>query len=38
MTAEDVGRVAGDLIDKQGLNLAVIGPFDDPDRFAKLLA
>lgn len=38
VTAEDVGRVAGDLIDKQGLNLAVIGPFDDPDRFAKLLA
>jgi predicted Zn-dependent peptidase len=38
VTAEDVSRVAGDLIDKQGLNLAVIGPFDDPDRFAKLLA
>jgi predicted Zn-dependent peptidase len=38
VTAEDVSRVAGDLIDKQGMNLAVIGPFDDPDRFAKLLA
>jgi predicted Zn-dependent peptidase len=38
VTAEDVGRVAGDLIEKQGLNLAVIGPFDDPDRFEKLLA
>jgi len=37
VTAEDVGRVAGDLIEKQGLNLAVIGPFDDPDRFEKLL-
>ena len=38
VTAEDVSRVAGDLIDEQGLNLAVIGPFDDPDRFEKLLA
>ena len=38
VTAEDVGRVAGDLIEKQGLNLAVIGPFDDPDRFEKLLS
>jgi predicted Zn-dependent peptidase len=38
VTAEDVGRVAGDLIETQGLNLAVIGPFDDPDRFEKLLA
>mgnify|MGYP003298838850 CR=1 FL=1 len=38
VTPEDVARVAGDLIDKQGLNLAVIGPFDDPDRFEKLLA
>jgi hypothetical protein len=33
-----VGRVAGDLIEKQGLNLAVIGPFDEPDRFEKLLS
>jgi predicted Zn-dependent peptidase len=38
VTAEDVGRVAGDLIEKRGLNLAVIGPFDDPARFEKLLA
>jgi len=38
VTAEDVARVAGDVIEKQGLNLAVIGPFDDPDRFEKLLA
>jgi predicted Zn-dependent peptidase len=37
VTAEDVARVAGDVIEKQGLNLAVIGPFDDPDRFEKLL-
>jgi predicted Zn-dependent peptidase len=38
VTAEDVARVAGDVIETQGLNLAVIGPFDDPDRFEKLLA
>jgi predicted Zn-dependent peptidase len=38
VTAEDVARVAGDVIETQGLNLAVIGPFDDPDRFQKLLA
>jgi predicted Zn-dependent peptidase len=38
VTAEDVARVAGDVIEKQGLNLAVIGPFDDPERFEKLLA
>ena len=37
VTAEDVGRVAGDLIERRGLNLAVIGPFDDPARFEKLL-
>src|SRR6266702_276467 len=37
VTVEDVARVAGDVIEKQGLNLAVIGPFDDPDRFEKLL-
>jgi predicted Zn-dependent peptidase len=38
VTAEDVQRVAQDLIAGNGLNLAVIGPFDDPDRFEKLLA
>jgi hypothetical protein len=38
VTAEDVGRVAGDLIEKGGLNLAVIGPFEDAERFEKLLA
>ena len=38
VTAEDVQRVAQDLIAKQGLNLAVIGPFDDVARFEKLLA
>jgi predicted Zn-dependent peptidase len=38
VTAEDVQRVARDVIGKRGLNLAVIGPFDDPARFEKLLA
>jgi predicted Zn-dependent peptidase len=38
VTAGDVGRVAGELIESRGLNLAVIGPFDDPARFEKLLA
>ena len=38
VTAEDVGRVAGELIENRGLNLAVIGPFDDAARFEKLLA
>jgi predicted Zn-dependent peptidase len=38
VTAEDVQRVAHHLIDTRGLNLAVIGPFDDPGRFEQLLA
>ena len=38
VTAEDVQRVAQDVIGSQGLNLALIGPFDDVDRFEKLLA
>jgi predicted Zn-dependent peptidase len=38
VTAEDVQRVAQDVIGSHGLNLALIGPFDDPDRFEKLLA
>ena len=38
VTAEDVARVANDLIDSNGLRLAVIGPFDDPERFERLLA
>ena len=38
VTAEDVQRVAQDLIARQdALHLAVIGPFDDPDRFRALL-
>jgi predicted Zn-dependent peptidase len=38
VTAEDVQRVAQDVIERRGPNLAVIGPFDDAARFEKLLA
>ncbi len=38
VTADDVQRVARDLIETRGANLAVIGPFDDPARFEALLA
>jgi predicted Zn-dependent peptidase len=38
VTAEDVQRVAGDVIAKRGPNLAVIGPFDEASRFEQLLA
>jgi predicted Zn-dependent peptidase len=38
VTGEDVSRVAQDVIKQGGLNLAVIGPFDDAGRFEKLLA
>ena len=37
VTAEDVQRAARDLIDDGALRLAVIGPFDDADRFEQLL-
>jgi predicted Zn-dependent peptidase len=37
VTAEDVQRVAQDLIDEKALRLAVIGPFEDAERFEKLL-
>ena len=37
VTAEDVARVAQDLITDDQLRLAVIGPFDDAERFEKLL-
>ncbi len=38
VTAEDVQRVARDLLEGKRLYLAVVGPFDDPDRFEKLIA
>ena len=37
VTAEDIQRVAQDLISGDKLHLAVIGPFKDADRFEKLL-
>jgi predicted Zn-dependent peptidase len=37
VTADDVARVAADILG-QDLRLALIGPFDEPDRFEKLLA
>jgi predicted Zn-dependent peptidase len=37
VTGDDVQRVARDLIDDRRLRLALIGPFDDAERFEKLL-
>ena len=37
VTVEDVLRVAQDIIREDRLNLAVIGPFDDAERFEKPL-
>ena len=37
VTAEDVQRVAQDVIGRNGLKLAVIGPFQEQERFEKLL-
>ncbi len=37
VTADDVQRVAQELIDDGALRLAVIGPFEDPARFEQLL-
>jgi len=38
VTADDVQRVAQDVIGSNGINLALIGPFEDEERFAELLA
>src|SRR6478609_5472406 len=38
VTADDVQRVARDVLDGEGIRLAVIGPFDDEDRFLSQLA
>ena len=37
VTAEDIQRVAQELIGGGGLHLAVIGPFEDAERFERLL-
>ncbi len=38
VTAEDVQRVAQDLLAGERLKLALIGPFEDSERFERLLA
>ncbi|MBD0290013.1 MAG: insulinase family protein [Thermoleophilia bacterium] len=38
VTVEDIQRVAADIVRENRLNLAVIGPFDDPARFERLLS
>jgi predicted Zn-dependent peptidase len=38
VSVEDVRRVAKDLFEDKRLYLALVGPFDDPARFEKLLA
>jgi predicted Zn-dependent peptidase len=38
VTREDVQRVAQDVITNERLNLALIGPFDDEERFERLLS
>jgi predicted Zn-dependent peptidase len=38
VSVEDVQRVAKDLFEDKRLYLAIVGPFDDPARFEKLLA
>jgi predicted Zn-dependent peptidase len=37
VTAEDIQRVAQDVIGRNGLNLALIGPFDEAEKFEHLL-
>jgi predicted Zn-dependent peptidase len=37
VTAKDVQRVANDMIDEKKLNLALIGPFKEKEKFLKLL-
>ncbi len=37
INAEDIQRVARDIFAPEKLNLAVIGPYNDEERFLKLL-
>jgi predicted Zn-dependent peptidase len=37
VTRDDVQRVAAEVLGSNALRLALIGPFDDPERFEKLL-
>jgi predicted Zn-dependent peptidase len=38
VTVDDLHRVAQDVVASNGINLALIGPFDDAERFETLLA
>ena len=38
VTADDVGRVAQDVLGDSRLMLALVGPFDDASRFEPLIA
>ena len=38
VTVEDVQRVAQEIVREDRLNLAVIGPFEEPARFEDLLS
>ncbi|KKU41161.1 MAG: Peptidase M16 domain protein [Candidatus Wolfebacteria bacterium GW2011_GWB2_46_69] len=37
VTAEEIMAVAKDIVKNEGLNLAIIGPFKDKERFEKIL-
>jgi predicted Zn-dependent peptidase len=37
VSAEDIQRIAQDVIGRNALNLALVGPFEDSERFEKLL-
>ena len=37
VTAEDIQRVAQDIIRSSGLRMALIGPFDEPEKFEEIL-
>lgn len=37
VTAEDIKRVANDIFQNKGLNLAVIGPYEEKNKFNKIL-
>jgi predicted Zn-dependent peptidase len=37
VTAADIQRVAKQIFTPKGLNLAIIGPYDKPEKFLKLL-
>ena len=38
VTAEDIQRVAQDLLGGTPMNLALVGPFEDSERFEKLIS